>query len=324
MSYLGYFSFGMYGRPPTLADGLFILLLAPEFFLPLRELGTHYHARSQALAAADRIRVLLEGPGPGMSGGMLRPEKADGVRIRCRGLQVAYEGGRPPALQGVGLDLGPGRNAALVGGSGAGKSTLIFLLLGFLRPDQGGIEVNGVSLGDIDPGWWQRQVGWIGQNPVLFHGTIYDNLRMGRPTAGDEEIVAAARAAGVMDFAERLPRGLHTPVGEQGVGLSRGQVQRVALGRVFLKNAPVLLLDEPCAGLDAESERLVTRAIESLRAGRTVLTVTHRLADAHRADRIFVLEEGRIIEEGSPADLMAAGGPFQRLAGSLLGRGGDL
>ena len=317
MSYLGYFSFGMYGRPLTLADGLFILLLAPEFFQPLRELGAHYHARAQALAAADRIRGLLEGPVPGMSGGTLRPGMADGVHIRCRGLQVAYEDGRRPALKGVSLDLAPGRHTALVGGSGAGKSTLVFLLLGFVRSDGGEIVVNGVPLGDVDPEWWQRQVGWIGQNPVLFHGTIRDNLRMGRPEASDGEILAAARAAGVLDFADRLPRGLDCPVGEQGVGLSRGEAQRVALGRAFLKNAPVLLLDEPCAGLDAETERLVTGAIESLRAGRTVLTVTHRMADIHRADHVLVLEEGRIIEGGNPADLMEAGGPFQRFGGAF-------
>jgi len=322
MSYLGYFSFGMYGRPLTLADGLFILLLAPEFFLPLRELGAHYHARAQALAAADRIRGLLEGPAPGMSGGTLRPETAGGVHIRCRRLQLAYEDGRRPALKGVSLDLTPNQSTALIGGSGAGKSSLVFLLLGFLRPDEGEIVVNEVSLGDIDPEWWQQQLGWIGQSPALFHGSIRDNLRMGRPAAGGEEILAAAKAAGVLDFTDRLPQGLDTPVGEQGVGLSRGQAQRVALGRVFLKNAPVLLLDEPCAGLDAETERLVTGAIESLRAGRTVLTVTHRLADIHRADRILVIEEGRIIEAGNPADLMAAGGPFQSLTGALPG--GDI
>jgi ABC-type multidrug transport system fused ATPase/permease subunit len=123
----------------------------------------------------------------------------------------------------------------------------------------------------------------------------------------------------VLDFADRLPRGLDTPVGEQGVGLSRGEAQRVALGRVFLKNAPVLLLDEPCAGLDAETERLVLGAIESLRPDRTVLTVTHRLADIHRADRIVLLEEGQVVEAGRPAELMAAGGPFRRLAGLYPG-----
>jgi ATP-binding cassette subfamily C protein CydD len=319
MSYLGYFSFGTYGRPLTLADGLFILLLAPEYYLPLRELGAYYHARAQALAAAEQIRDLLEGPLPGMSGGTLRPEDGGRIDIQCRGLHLAYDGGRRPALKGVSLDLISGRCTALVGGSGAGKSTLVFLLLGFVRPDRGEIIVNGVPLSTIEPGWWQRQIGWIGQDPVIFYGTIRDNLRMGRPDAGDDEVAAAARAAGVLDFALRLPRGLDTPVGEQGVGLSRGEAQRVALGRVFLKNAPVLLLDEPCAGLDAETERLVLGAIEYLRADRTVLTVTHRLADIHRADRIVLLEEGQVVEAGRPAELMAAGGPFRRLAGLYPG-----
>jgi ATP-binding cassette subfamily C protein CydD len=321
MSYLGYFSFGTYGRPLNLVDGLFILLLAPEFFLPLRELGAHYHARAQALGAAEQIRGVLEGPILHLSGGTLRPETAAGIRIQGRNLHVAYDNGRRPALKGISLDLAPDRCTTLVGGSGAGKSTLVFLLLGFIRPDRGGIFINGVPLADIETRWWQRQVGWIGQHPSLFRGTIRDNLRMGRPEAGDAEILAAAQAAGVLKFADRLPRGLDTPVGEQGVGLSRGEAQRVALGRVFLKNAPVLLLDEPCSGLDAETEELVTDAIESLQAGRTVMTVTHRLADIHRADHLIVLEEGQVVEEGRPADLMAAAGPFLRLTCTLRGGG---
>jgi ATP-binding cassette, subfamily C, bacterial CydD len=319
MSYLGYFSFGTYGRPLTLADGLFILLLAPEFYLPLRELGAHYHARAQALAAAEEIRSLFEEPLMGISGGRLQPEAGGGIRLQCRGLQLAYDDGRRPALMEVSMDLMPGRHTVLVGGSGAGKSTLLLLLMGFLQPDQGEILVNGVPLAEIDPAWWQRQVAWIGQNPVIFHGSLRDNLRMGRPDAGDAEIAAAARAAGVLEFADRLPQGLDTPVGEQGVGLSRGEAQRVALGRVFLKNAPVLLLDEPYTGLDADTERWVIGAIDSYRTGRAVLTVTHRLAEIRRADCILVLEEGRIVESGSPEKLGAAGGPFQRLDGSRLG-----
>jgi ATP-binding cassette subfamily C protein CydD len=315
MSYLGYFSFGTYGRPLTLADGLFILLLAPEFFLPLRDLGAHYHVRAQALAAADSIRMLLDAPLPGLVGGAKRPADAHGFRIQCRGLHLAYDDGRRPALKGVSLDLSPGRHTVLVGGSGAGKSTILLLLMGFIRPDQGKILVNGVPLNDIDPAWWRQQIGWIGQEPVLFHGTLRDNLRMGRPDADEAEIAAAARAAGVLSFADRLPRGLDTSVGEQGVGLSRGEAQRVAMSRVFLKNAPVLLLDEPFSGLDADTERLVRGAIESYRSKRTVVTVTHRLADIHRADRIELLEDGRIVESGGPDDLLAAGGPLRRLAG---------
>jgi ATP-binding cassette subfamily C protein CydD len=317
MSYLGYFSFGMTGGPPTLADGLFILLLAPEFFLPLRELGAHYHARAQALAAAERIRDLLEGAVPGLSGGNLRPGAEGGIHLQCRNLQFAYAEGLRPALQGVSFDLAPGCDTALVGASGAGKSTLVFLLLGFLRPAQGEIRVNGVPLETVDLDWWRRQVGWLGQNPVLFHGSIRDNLALGRPEADADEIFAAAESAGVLDFANRLPLGLDTLVGEQGAGLSRGEAQRVALGRAFLKNAPFLLLDEPCAGLDADTARIVARAVEAFGAGRTVLTVTHRLADTGRAGQIVMLEAGRVVAVGSPAELQACGGPFQRLAAAL-------
>jgi len=315
MSYLGYFNFGLYGQPISLADGLFILLLAPEFFLPLRELGAHYHARARALAAAEDIRGLLQGPLPGLTGGRGRPESPEGIRLQCRNLHFAYGEGRRPALKGVGLELAPGRGIALAGGSGAGKSTLISLLLGFITPDQGEILVNGVPLIDIDPSHWRRQVGWVGQNPVLFHGSLRENLRLGRPEAGEDRVTEAARAAGVLDFARRLPQGLDTPVGEQGVGLSRGEAQQVALARVFLKSAPVLLLDEPTAGLDADSERRVLDAIESFRVGRTVLTVTHRLADIRRADRILVMAEGRIIEDGPPDRFLSAGGLSQRLVG---------
>ena len=319
MSYLGYFNFGLYGQPITLADGLFILLLAPEFYLPLRELGAHYHARARALAAAEEIRALLQGPLPGLSGGRGRLTLTEGIRLQCRELHFAYDGGRRPALKGVSLELAPGRCIALVGGSGAGKSTLVSLLLGFITPDEGEILVNGAPLNDIAPDRWHRQVGWLGQNPVLFHGSLRENLRLGQPDAGEDRVTEAARAAGVLDFARRLPQGLDTPVGEQGAGLSRGQAQQVALARVFLKNAPVLLLDEPTAGLDADSERRVLDAIESFRVGRTVLTVTHRLAEIGRADHILVMEEGRIIENGSPAGLLCAGGPFQRLANPSTG-----
>jgi ATP-binding cassette subfamily C protein CydD len=315
MSYLGYFNFGLYGRPITLADGLFILLLAPEFFLPLRELGAHYHARARALAAAEEIRGVLQGPLP-PTGGRRRLTSPEGIRLECRDLHFAYDAGRRPALKGVSLSLAPGSCIALVGGSGAGKSTLVSLLLGFITPDQGEILVNGAPLNDIDPGSWRRQVGWVGQNPVLFHGSLRENLLMGWPDAGEDRVTEAARAAGVLDFARRLPHGLDTPVGEQSVGLSRGEAQRVALARVFLKGAPVLLLDEPTAGLDADTERRVLDAIESFRVGRTLLTVMHRLADIRRADRILVMEEGRIIEDGPPAGLLSAGGPFQRLMGS--------
>jgi ATP-binding cassette subfamily C protein CydD len=320
MGFLGYFQFGAYGRPLTLADGLFVLLLAPEFYLPLRELGAHYHARAQAIGAAERLRAVAEAPVTGAAAGGGRPLPADRqLRVRCIDLEFGYGEGRPPAVRGVGLELRTGKSVALVGGSGAGKSTLLFLLMGFLQPQRGEIRVGELSLALADPLAWRRKIGWLGQNPALFSGSIADNIRLGRPEASPEEVRDAAARAGVLEFARQLPEGLETRVGELGIGLSRGQAQRVALARALVRDAPLLLLDEPTAGLDAETERRVLDAVDRLREDHAVLTVTHRLADIRRADRIYVMENGRIVEEGSPAELGAARGAFHRLSRPLAG-----
>jgi ATP-binding cassette subfamily C protein CydD len=314
MSYLGYINFGDYGKPLTLAGGLFILLLAPDFYLPLRELGTHYHARAEAIGAAEEILKILMIPSPDVSGRAIALDVPGPLNIHCRDLYLAYEEGKRPALHGVSFQLKYGDKVALVGTSGAGKTTILNLLLGFMDPDQGIIMVNETPLADLPPESWRQHLGWIGQNPILFHGTIRDNIRLGRPQASEDELEQAARSARVLDFALHLPGGLDTLVGEQGLGLSRGQAQRVALARAFLKDAPILLLDEPTSGLDSKNERLVMSALEKLSSGRTVLMLTHRLANIEKADRIMVLEEGRIVEQGTYAELIEAGGVFQRLA----------
>jgi ATP-binding cassette subfamily C protein CydD len=316
MSYLGYINFGDYGKPLTLAGGLFILLLAPDFYLPLRELGTHYHARAEAVGAAEEILKILMIPSPDVSGKGIALDVPGPLNIHCRDLYLAYEEGKRPALHGVSFQLKYGDKVALVGTSGAGKTTILNLLLGFMDPDQGSIMVNETPLADLPPESWRQHLGWIGQNPILFHGTIRDNIRLGRPQASEDELEQAARSARVLDFALHLPGGLDTLVGEQGLGLSRGQAQRVALARAFLKDAPILLLDEPTSGLDSKNERLVMSALEKLSSGRTVLMLTHRLANIEKADRIMVLEEGRIVEQGTYAELIEAGGVFQRLAQS--------
>ena len=314
MSYLGYINFGDYGKPLTLAGGLFILLLAPDFYLPLRELGTHYHARAEAIGAAEEILKILMIPSPEVSVKAIALDTPGPIDIHCRDLYLAYEEGKRPALHGVSFQLKYGDRVALVGASGAGKTTILNLLLGFLDPDKGSITVNETPLADLPPESWRQHLGWIGQNPILFHGTIRDNIRLGRPQASEDELVQAARSARVLDFALHLPGGLDTLVGEQGLGLSRGQAQRVALARAFLKDAPILLLDEPTSGLDSENERLVMSALEKLSSGRTVLMLTHRLANIESAGRIMVLEEGRIVEQGTYAELIEAGGVFRRLA----------
>ena len=313
MNYLGYLSFGVYGEPLSLAGGFFILLLAPDFYLPLRELGTHYHARAEAVGAAEEILKILAVPRPNALNGSIRWVQTAPLHIQIRGVCLAFDGGRRPALQGINFDLRSGEQVVLVGGSGAGKTTTLNLLLGFLQPDKGCILVNDRPLSDISLDSWREQIGWIGQRPILFHGTIRENIVLGRPQATDDQIEQAAGNAGVLDFSMHLPDGLETHVGELGAGISRGQAQRVALARAFLKDAPILLLDEPTAGLDAENESLVMEALNRLSRGRTVLMLTHRLTNIKHADRILVLENGRVVEQGNYAELMAAGGRFYRM-----------
>jgi ATP-binding cassette subfamily C protein CydD len=313
MSYLGYFSFGLYGKPLNLSVGLFILLLAPDFYLPLRELGTHYHARAQAVGAAEEILKIASVPRLETLNGTIAWSKTDPIHIQLQDVHLAFGDGRKPALRGINFELKAGEQVALVGASGAGKTTTLNLLLGFLLPDRGQILINGIALTDLTPDSWRQQIAWIGQHPVLFQGTIRENILLGRPEASAVQLEQAARNARVLDFSIQLPEGLETLVGEQGLGLSRGQAQRVALARAFLKGAPILLLDEPTAGLDAENEALVISALETLSRGRTVLILTHRLTNIKQASRIVVLENGRIAEQGTYTELTAAAGRFHRM-----------
>ncbi|WP_190199294.1 thiol reductant ABC exporter subunit CydD [Streptomyces djakartensis] len=266
--------------------GLVILILAPEAYLPLRQVGAQYHAAAEGLAAAEEIFGVLETPVPA-SGTEVVPEGA----LAFESVTVRYPGRSADAVADVSFSVEPGETVALVGPSGAGKSTLLQVLLGFVRPADGRVTAGGVDLEDADLEQWRSRVAWVPQRPHLYAGTITENVRLARPEATDDAVRRALRDAGALEFVDALPEGLDTVLGENGAGLSAGQRQRLALARAFLADRPVLLLDEPTAALDGATEAEVVAAVRRLAAGRTVLLVVHRPALLAVADRVVRLAE---------------------------------
>lgn len=294
-----------------LYTGLVVLILAPEAYLPIRQVGAQYHAAAEGLSAAEEIFAVLETE-PRAAG---TEDVPDSVRLELEGVTVRHEGRTDPSLDAASLTVEPGETVALVGPSGVGKSTLLNVVLGFAVPDEGRVRVGGRDLAELDPERWRSRIAWVPQRPHLFAGTIAENVRLARPDADDEAVVAALRDAGAYDFVAELPDGERTLLGEDGAGLSAGQRQRLALARAFLADRPLLLLDEPTASLDGETEAGIVEAVRRLAAGRTVLLVVHRPALLAVADRVVTLEP-REVDASVPATTDAPGLPVpQPLAG---------
>jgi len=298
---------------------LAVLVITPEFFLPLRQLAIRYHAGTAGKAAADRIFAILDQPLPSPRSSTSRSSVPARLDLRFDQVSFAYDGGQRPALQDFSLHILHGQTVALVGATGAGKTTVANLVLRFIEPQAGSITVDGTPLSEIDPAAWRSHLAWVPQQPHLFYGTIAANIRLANPNATQEAVVAAATAAHAHEFIEKLPQGYDTPIGEQGARLSGGQQQRLAIARAFLKDAPFLILDEATSHLDAESEALVQDALARLLRGRTALIITHRLKLAYTADQVVVMQQGRAVETGKHATLVAENGAYRQLVASYEG-----
>ncbi len=289
---------------------LFLLVLAPEFYMPLRALGARFHAGMNGTTAAKRIYEILDTP---ISESKVESQKSDvqssTFDLRLENVSFNYPNETTPVLQNINLTISKGQHIALVGKTGAGKSTFVNLLLGFIQPTEGNIVLRPSSF------ILHNLIAWVPQRPHLFHDTIATNIKLGKAEATHEEVVAAAQAASLHDFIESLPQKYETVIGEGGARLSSGQGQRLALARAFLKDTPILILDEPTSSLDPETEALLEESTHKLMEGRTVITIAHRLNTVFQADKIIVLEKGCIVEQGTHRELLAMNGVYAGMVG---------
>jgi ATP-binding cassette subfamily C protein CydD len=307
------------------STALTVLILTPEFFMPIRQYALRFHSGTAGKAAANRIYDIIDAPmlaKPVTRNKSLVPPPGK-LDITFQEVSFTYEGEERPALQEISLTIPQGNRLLIAGSTGSGKTTISQLLMRFAYPGRGQILVGGLPLQDIEIDAWRHQVAWVPQLPHLFHGTVGDNIRLGKPKANQEEITVAATAAQAHDFINKLPQGYETPVGEGGARLSGGQRQRIAIARALLKDAPILLLDEPTAHLDRALEQALLNTLNGLTIGCTIIIIAHHLEPAFDFDQIVVMEQGQLTESSRGSDLNTGDGRFRRLLGQASQPNGE-
>lgn len=305
-----------------LAPGFFILLLAPAFFSPLRQLGSGFHSAVLGRELLLRMREILllpdpEGDGSGGLEGNLPPEE-----IRLQNVSFFYSAEKS-VMKSLTLLLQKGGIYVVCGPSGCGKTTLLHLLLGFLRPTRGEILLDSVSLSRVARAEWIRHISYLPQRPFIFHGSVFDNLRLANPDAGMEEIQKCLEMAGLQDWIRELPQGIHTMLGERGFRLSGGEMQRISLARIFLKKTAIMLLDEPSEGLDPELEEQLKERIKTFRGNRTLVWVTHRIDVAPMADQVLFFQSDSSVAQGSHFELLEKNKEYRCFYGEVGGQGNE-
>ena len=287
-----------------------LVFLTQRLLWPLTRLGATFDLYQRAMASVHRVFGLLDTQ-TAIVGGEHAPEKVQGG-VELKDLSFAYPD-REPILQGFSLSIPAGQTVAIVGPTGSGKSTIVRLLLRFYDPQSGSITMDSIGLKEWELDTLRQSIGLVSQSVYLFDGSIWDNILYGRPDATEEDVIAAAKAAEVHEFIETLPQGYHTPIGERGLKLSGGQSQRISIARAILKDPPILVLDEATSAVDNETEAAIQRSLEVVSQNRTTIVIAHRLSTIRHADKIVVMDLGRIVAEGTHEDLIAGKGLYHRL-----------
>ena len=306
----------MYGKM-DFESALFILILAPEFYLPLRQLGSRYHAGLEGIAAFKSIQKLLTNNISTSKEQSFKTKFQNG-NIEFKNVSFKFPSRETKALENISFSVESGKTIAIVGESGSGKSTIVNLLMRFLELENGKILINNNNSQNISDAEWHKRVSWVPQNPHIFHKTIYDNIAIAKENASEKEIVEAAKKALIHNWIVKLEDGYKTIVGERGTTLSGGEMQRIALARAFLKDSPILLMDEATSSVDAVYEQEIISSINKLSKNKTVVIVAHRLNTIINSNKIIVMDSGKIVGKGTHIELLNSNEKYQNLYNTFM------